>query len=77
MLLKIRQVRFLEQLMQMASRVIENNVREIVDKKVFEKGYTSFWSKEIYIIRSRLPTNPLTYQIKALDGKEYDWDILE
>ena len=52
---------------------IGDYVREVVDKKIFEKGYTPNWSKEIYIIRARLPTNPPTYQIKGLDGKEYDW----
>lgn len=52
---------------------IGDYVREIVDKKVFEKGYTPGWSKYIYVITNRLPTQPPTYQIKGLDGREYDW----
>lgn len=52
---------------------IGDYVREVVDKKVFEKGYTPNWSKEIYLVHARFPSKPPTYQIKTLDGKEFEW----
>lgn len=53
--------------------VIGDYVREIVDKKTFEKGYTPRWSKEIFIVRSLIPSNPPTYQLKGIDGHVYVW----
>jgi hypothetical protein len=38
-------------------------------KKEFEKGYTPNWSKEIFIIAQVINTNPITYQIKDLNGE--------
>jgi hypothetical protein len=38
-------------------------------KKEFEKGYTPNWSKEIFIIAQVIDTNPITYQIKDLNGE--------
>lgn len=53
---------------------LNDYVRVINDKKVFEKGYTQNWSKEIYLINQLNPTNPPTYKIKSLTGKKYSWN---
>ena len=52
---------------------IGDYVRGVVDKKKFEKGYTPNWSKGVYIISMLNPSNPATYKIKNLDGREIDW----
>lgn len=48
-------------------------VREVIDKTIFVKGYTPNWSKEIYVINELILSNPPTYRIKGLDGKEFEW----
>ena len=35
-------------------------------KNIFSKGYTEYWSREIFIIESVFKTNPWTYKIKDL-----------
>lgn len=45
----------------------------MIDKKNFEKGYLPNWGKEIYLVSKRFPTQPPTYQVKSLDGLEYEW----
>lgn len=45
-------------------------VREVVSKKLFDKGYLANFSKEIFIIYRLCPTQPPTYQISAIDGKK-------
>ena len=45
-------------------------VRKYREKGIFSKGYEENWSREIFIIRSILPSNPPRYQIKNLEGKE-------
>ena len=39
-------------------------------KKIFIKGYTKKWSKEIFLIDSVLKTNAWTYKIKDLKGEK-------
>jgi hypothetical protein len=44
-------------------------VRKIIDKNLFEKGYTANWSKDIFIIHALVPTIPPKYSIKNLENK--------
>ena len=45
-------------------------VRITKKKKVFEKGYTTRWTKETFTIKEIRDTNPITYKIKDLEGEE-------
>ena len=45
-------------------------VRRVEKKPIFSKGYTQNWSKEIFIIRNKVPSNPPRYLIKDLNSKE-------
>ena len=45
-------------------------VRITKKKKVFEKGYTTRWTEEIFTIKEILKTNPITYIIEDLKGEE-------
>ena len=38
-------------------------------KKVFDKGYTPNWTKEIFVIDKIIPTKPVTYSIIDLMGE--------
>lgn len=42
-------------------------VRKAITKKLFEKGYTPNWSKEIYIITNVIPKNPVKYKIRPTE----------
>jgi hypothetical protein len=48
---------------------VGDRVRITKKKTLFEKGYTSRWVKEIFVISEVLYTVPITYKIKALDGE--------
>jgi ubiquinone/menaquinone biosynthesis C-methylase UbiE len=48
-------------------------VKVVEDKSIFKKGYTQNWSDDIYVISMCNPSQPPTYAIKSLNGKEYDW----
>jgi hypothetical protein len=48
---------------------IGDYVRIVEKKNIFSKGYTQNWSKEIFIIRNKVPTNPPRYMIKDLNAK--------
>ena len=39
-------------------------------KHVFHKGYREGWSEEIFVIRHRFPSDPVTYALKDLMGEE-------
>ena len=39
-------------------------------KKMFEKGYETNFTKEVFRVIEVLHTIPVTYKIEALDGKE-------
>ena len=43
---------------------VNDRVRITKYEKIFSKGYTENWSKEIFIISSVLKTNPWTYKLK-------------
>ena len=45
-------------------------VRITKKKKVFEKGYTTRWTKETFTIKEIRDTNPITYKIEDLEEKE-------
>jgi hypothetical protein len=49
---------------------IGDYVRKVVEKEIFSKGYEENWSKDIFIIRSIIPSNPPRYLIKELNGKK-------
>ena len=49
---------------------IGDYVRIVEKKPIFAKGYTQNWSKDIFIIRNKVPTNPPRYMIKDLKAKE-------
>ena len=44
-------------------------MRVVEKKPIFSKGYTQNWSKDIYIIRNKVPSNPPRYLIKDLNSK--------
>jgi hypothetical protein len=48
---------------------IGDYVRIVEKKNIFSKSYTQNWSKEIFIIRNKVPTNPPRYMIKDLNAK--------
>ena len=39
-------------------------------RKTFDKGYTPNWKEEIFVIDGILPSYPITYKIKDLEGEE-------
>ena len=49
---------------------VGDEVRIIKKKKVFEKGYTTRWTEEIFTIREIRETNPITYKLEDLNGEE-------
>ena len=49
---------------------VGDEVRITKKKKVFEKGYTTRWTEEIFTIREIRETNPITYKLEDLQGEE-------
>ena len=49
---------------------VGDEVRISKKKKTFEKGYTTRWTEEIFTITKILNTNPITYKVADLNGKE-------
>jgi hypothetical protein len=45
-------------------------VKIVVDKTLFEKGYTPNWSNEIYLVDIILPSNPPRYKLKTLSDEK-------
>ena len=39
-------------------------------RKVFDKGYTPYWTEEIFLVDKIQSTNPITYRLKDLNNKE-------
>ena len=56
---------------------IGDEVRISKKKKVFEKGYTTRWTEEIFTITRIQNTNPITYKIADLKGEEIDGTFYE
>jgi hypothetical protein len=53
---------------------IGDYVRISIDKTIFDKGYTPNFSKEIYIVEKKLPSNPPRYNIKSINGEEFSYN---
>ena len=49
---------------------VGDEVRITKKKKVFEKGYTTRWTEEIFAIKEIRETNPITYKLEDLQGEE-------
>ena len=49
---------------------VGDEVRITKKKKVFEKGYTTRWTEEIFTIKEIRDTNPITYKLSDLQGEE-------
>jgi len=48
---------------------VNDRVRIAVQRQPFRKGYLGDWSEEIFEIASRLPTTPVTYELRDLAGE--------
>ena len=49
---------------------VGDEVRITKKKKVFEKGYTTRWTEEIFTIKEIRNTNPITYKLEDLQREE-------
>ena len=49
---------------------VGDKVRISEKKKTFEKGYTTRWTEEIFMIVEVIRTSPMTYKIADLNGEE-------
>ena len=56
---------------------VGDKVRITKKKKTFEKGYTTRWTEEIFMITKILNTKPVTYKITDLNGEEIDGTFYE
>ena len=57
-------------------------VRNADKRKIFSKGYTSNWNRELFKVNEVLNTQPPTYKIKdmngeIIDGKYYEQELLK
>ena len=46
-------------------------------RKVFDKGYTLNWTKEIFLVDKIQSTNPITYRLKDLNNEEIQGSFYE
>ena len=56
---------------------VGDKVRISKKKALFEKGYTTRWSEEIFTITKIKRTSPITYKIANLNGEEIDGTFYE
>ena len=56
---------------------VGDKVRITKKKKVFEKGYTTRWTEEIFTIKEIRDTNPITYKIEDLEEEEIEGTFYE
>jgi len=49
---------------------VNDNVRVRRSKHVFEKGYSTTFSNEVFIIKEVIFSKPITYKLKAMNGTE-------
>ena len=56
---------------------VGDEVRITKKKKVFEKGYTTRWTEEIFTIKKIQNTNPITYKLEDLQGEEIKGSFYE
>jgi len=60
--------------------VVGDRVRIVMRRQPFRKGYLGDWSEEIFEVASRLPTSPVTYELRDLageliKGKFYEYEV--
>jgi len=60
--------------------VVGDRVRIAMQRQPFRKGYLGQWSEEIFEIATRLPTIPVTYElrdlaVKTIKGRFYEPEI--
>ena len=55
---------------QKSKLVIGDQVRITREKYLFEKGYASNWSTELFVVAKILRTAPVRYEIKDLQGED-------
>jgi len=48
---------------------VGDRVRISMQRQPFRKGYLGDWSEEIFEIKARLPTTPVTYELSDLAGE--------
>jgi len=48
---------------------VNDRVRIAIQRQPFRKGYLGDWSEVIFEIASRLPTTPVTYELRDLAGE--------
>ena len=56
---------------------VGDKVRISKKKALFEKGYTTRWTEEIFTITKMKRTSPITYKIADLNGEEIDGNFYE
>jgi len=56
---------------------VGDKVRITKKKDTFEKGYTTRWTREIFVIETVLNTTPVTYKIKDLKDEEIKGSFYE
>jgi hypothetical protein len=57
---------------------VDDYVRKVTVKKLFEKGYTPKWSEEIYMVSSVDDNQlPIMYELKGIKGKFYYNQLLK
>ena len=56
---------------------VGDQVRITKKKGVFDKGYTSNWTRELFVITGVQDTNPPTYKIQDLNGEEVQGTFYE
>ena len=56
---------------------VGDKVRITKKKEVFEKGYTTRWTEEIFTIKEIRETNPITYKLEDLQGEEIEGTFYE
>ena len=56
---------------------MKDRVRIIKKKDTFEKGFTSNWTEEIFMIDEVQCTQPVTYKLKDLKGEEIKGSFYE
>ena len=56
---------------------VGDNVRILKYKNIFAKGYTSYWSKEVFFVNKVQNTVPWTYLFNDLNGEEIKGSFYE
>ena len=56
---------------------VGDRVRIVMKRQPFRKGYLGDWSEEIFEINTRLPTVPVTYELRDLLGESINGRFYE